>query len=75
MAFGDSWGIVRDFAREVRSSTPKNGTLDEAIFATEMPPLAVSTIALLDVSSSTLAQASRIGLIISLYPFKPPSRA
>lgn len=50
MAFGESWGIVRDFTDGVKSTNARSGPLDEAIFNTKMPELAASTVALLDVS-------------------------
>lgn len=50
MAFGETWGIVRDFTRQIQSTSPRIGDLEEAIFDTKMPQLALSTIALLDVS-------------------------
>jgi cytochrome P450 len=50
MAFGDSWGIIRDFQKQIQSRSPPSGQLNEAIFDTNMPQLASSAMALLDVS-------------------------
>lgn len=50
MAFGKSWGVVRDATQQVHAGDVGIGPVGEAVFKTTRPPLAESTIRLLDVS-------------------------